>query len=359
MKIYEDALNFVFDNNDIKNVAISGPYSAGKSSVIETYKSAHQDIQCLHISLAYFESTKSKGDKSTEYSETVLEGKILNQLIHQIDPDKIPQTNFKVKQKVSVRKVIINATFIISFLILVAYIVFFNYWCNFVSALTLKWLKNVFMWTTNNEFLLFSGLLCSIFFGIAIYSIIRIQKNKNIFRKLNLQGNEIEIFEENDDSYFDKYLNEVLYLFESSEADAIIFEDIDRYNVNQIFVKLREINTLINNKRKKEKKVPIRFFYLLRDDIFISKDRTKFFDFIIPIVPVIDAGKMEMLPWVGVAAVGASLLTAGAIKVIDYFKTRKAINQQEIEMTKQEIIDGIKEYDASHEISEEGGNMNE
>lgn len=72
-----------------------------------------------------------------------------------------------------------------------------------------------------------------------------------------------------------------------------------------------------------------------------------------------DAGKMEMLPWVGVAAVGASLLTAGAIKVIDYFKTRKEKNQQEIEMTKQEIIDGIKEYDASHEISEEGDNTNE
>src|SRR5699024_12429821 len=84
---------------------------------------------------------------------------------------------------------------------------------------------------------------------------------------LNFSGNEIEIFEENDDSYFDKYLNEVLYLFENSGADVIIFEDMDRYNVHQIFDKLREINILINNKRMKEKKVPLRFFYLLRDDI--------------------------------------------------------------------------------------------
>lgn len=56
------------------------------------------------------------------------------------------------------------------------------------------------------------------------------QKNKNIFRKLNFQGNEIEIFEDCDDSYFDKYLNEVLYLFENANADAIVFEDIDRFN---------------------------------------------------------------------------------------------------------------------------------
>lgn len=31
-----------------------------------------------------------------------------------------------------------------------------------------------------------------------------------------------------------------------------------------------------------------------------------------------EAGKMEMLPWLGVAAVGASLLTAATIKVVDY-----------------------------------------
>lgn len=288
LKIYEDALNFVFENDDIKNVAISGAYSAGKSSMIETYKRAHPDVRCLHISLAHFESAESGSGDSTEYSEAVLEGKILNQLIHQIDPDKIPRTNFKVKQKVSAGKIIINTAIITSFLILLAYIGFFNDWSNFVSALTLKWLKNVLMWTTNSAFLLLSGFLCATIFGIATYAIITTQKNRNIFRKVNLQGNEIEIFEENDDSYFDKYLNEVLYLFEKSDADVIVFEDMDRYNVNQIFEKLREINTLINYKKNKEKKTPIRFFYQLRDDIFVSKDRTKFFDFIVPIVPIID-----------------------------------------------------------------------
>lgn len=44
------------------------------------------------------------------------------------------------------------------------------------------------------------------------------------------------------------------------------------------------------NNPKEEKSVykPLRFFYLLRDDIFASKDRTKFFDFIIPVIPVMD-----------------------------------------------------------------------
>ena len=66
------------------------------------------------------------------------------------------------------------------------------------------------------------------------------------------------------------------------------------------------------------------------------------------------AGKMEMLPWLGVAAVGASLLTAASIKVVDYFKSRKKNNEAEIEKAKEEIINGIKEYDVAHPDEEEG-----
>ena len=35
---YEEALDYAFFQNDIKNIAISGAYSSGKSSVIETYE---------------------------------------------------------------------------------------------------------------------------------------------------------------------------------------------------------------------------------------------------------------------------------------------------------------------------------
>lgn len=38
ISVYEEAIDFALKNNDITNVAISGAYSAGKSSVIESYK---------------------------------------------------------------------------------------------------------------------------------------------------------------------------------------------------------------------------------------------------------------------------------------------------------------------------------
>ena len=61
-----------------------------------------------------------------------------------------------------------------------------------------------------------------------------------------------------------------------------------------------------------------------------------------------DAGKMEMLPWIGAAAVGASLLTVATTKVVDYFKSKKKKNEAETEKAKEEIINGIKDYDATH-----------
>ena len=72
-------------------------------------------------------------------------------------------------------------------------------------------------------------------------------------------------------------------------SDANSAPPMDRFDASRIFERLREINTLVNLQRKKDNKPVLRFFYLLCDDIFISKDRTKFFDCIIPVVPVVDS----------------------------------------------------------------------
>ena len=67
----------------------------------------------------------------------------------------------------------------------------------------------------------------------------------------------------------------------------MFFEDLDRLDNPKIFVHLRELNNLLNNDDAIKGK-PIVFVYAVRDDIFSKEDRTKFFDFIIPIVPVIN-----------------------------------------------------------------------
>lgn len=287
LDVYEDAIDYVFDNLDVKNVAISGAYSAGKSSVLASYKKKHSDLRFMHISLAHFKSPDQ--DDEPEVKESILEGKILNQLIHQIPSEKIPQTNFRVKKKVNAKSIMKRTAGVVLLFIAIIYFACFDIWKNYVDTLPDNWLKSILSLCTHQYALMVDGLLILTLLSFFVYGLIKIQKNKNVFRKLNLQGNEIEIFEESDDSYFDKYLNEVLYLFENADADVIVFEDMDRFNANRIFERLREVNTLANIQLQKENKKVLRFFYLLRDDIFISKDRTKFFDYIIPIVPVVDS----------------------------------------------------------------------
>jgi hypothetical protein len=134
--IYSEALDYVFKNNDLRNIAVSGAYGAGKSSVLESYKSKHGEIKFLHISLAHFQATdkdirentigdetvkepgmKESNPKEYESKESVLEGKILNQLIHQIPPNYIPQTNFKIKQNLSTKKLIWYTVAIVVFVL--------------------------------------------------------------------------------------------------------------------------------------------------------------------------------------------------------------------------------------------------
>lgn len=291
MNVYENAIDFVFKNNDIKNVAITGAYSSGKSSVLASYKKKHQELQFMHISLAHFKSPgQEKKDEhgQDKIDESALETKILNQLIHQIPSDKIPQTNFRIKKKLDEEHIKHIKHTVILFFTAIIYFICFDTWKNYVNNLPDTCSKYILMITTHPYALMADGILIIILLSSFIGWLIGIQKTRNILHKVNLQGNEIEIYAENDESYFDKYLNEVLYLFENTDTDVIVFEDIDRYNAQIIFERLREINTLANLQLEKDGKV-LRFFYLLRDDIYDSKDRTKFFDYIIPIVPVVDS----------------------------------------------------------------------
>lgn len=289
---YEEAIDYALQNDDIRNVAISGAYGAGKSSVLESYKAKHKEYRFVHISLAHFDELKQESDTQSEnIKESVLEGKILNQLIHQIPAEKIPQTNFKVKRKADVGQSKRMTAFISILVCCIAYLLSFSLISLFVDGLEQNWVKCVLSALYSPYAAVLVVLICAVCIVVAIYLVIQAQKNRNILHKVSLQGNEIELFSNQEDSFFDKYLNEVLYLFDNVGADIIVFEDMDRFNANQIFERLREVNTLINVRRKMEQGTeykPLRFFYLLRDDIFESKDRTKFFDYIVPIVPVVD-----------------------------------------------------------------------
>ena len=182
LDVYEDAINYVFDNSDIKNVAVSGAYSAGKSSVLATYKKKHKELKFLHISLAHFKSTDKEVE--TEVKESVLEGKILNQLIHQIPSDKIPQTNFRVKKKIKTKNIIERTIETVLFLIAVFHFIFFDGWKNYISTLSDNWFKSIISLSTSQYSLMIDGFIIIGLVFFIVYGVIKIQKNKNVFRHI-------------------------------------------------------------------------------------------------------------------------------------------------------------------------------
>ena len=254
---YEDAFHYIFAEDDIRNIAISGAYSSGKSSVIESYKKKHPDKKFLHLSLAHFqalddgsleENDSEDNTKMTaqEDVENIIEGKILNQLIQQIPAEKIPQTNFRIKKSIDWKEPTFISAILCIFIALFLYCTKFEEWRLTINALNDGRLKNILSVTTKSEIRLVGLMLMLLITGLAVFKLIK-----------------------------------------------VVFEDIDRFDNHTIFERLREINTLtnirLNNKKGRHVKRPLRFFYLLRDDIFENKDRAKFFDYIMPVVPVLDS----------------------------------------------------------------------
>ncbi|OBF58326.1 hypothetical protein A5787_23520 [Mycobacterium sp. 852002-50816_SCH5313054-b] len=161
-------------------------------------------------------------------------------------------------------------------------------------------LQRIMVWTV------VAALLC-----VALAVLRTITHNRVVVSEISAAGATFSLSAPTN-TYFDEYLDEVVYFFDQEPKDFVIFEDLDRYNDPQIFQALRELNTLLNNTPKRLDKIdrhnnPLRFIYAMRDSLFekigeetaeraasdaahaenIRANRTKFFELVIPVVPFI------------------------------------------------------------------------
>ena len=267
---YEEALDFVFSNNEIKNVAIAGAYCSGKSSIVETYEEKKKDdYKLLHISLAHFcainqsedekannetnnvtnketnnvtnleikkETTNKKVSPHNKHKNKIqnrstIEGKILNQLIQQIPSDRIKQSKFKIKTDFNSEKALWLIALICVSIVLLVHLLKFHSWESFyTNDLKNNAVKVLLYGFSLPDSRILSAFLLLVIFGYFFFKLVYAQYINGFIRKISIQGNKIEIGNESKSSFFDKYLNEVLYIFERVDAKAIVFEDIDRFN---------------------------------------------------------------------------------------------------------------------------------
>lgn len=66
-------------------------------------------------------------------------------------------------------------------------------------------------------------------------------------------------------SYFDQYLDEILYFFQVSRTDVVLIEDVDRFDDAVVFDTLRALNVLVNSSGQVGRRVV--FVYAIRDSV--------------------------------------------------------------------------------------------
>ena len=281
---YISDLKWGLDHSDrIKNIAITGPYGSGKSSIINSYLKKYplKREKSLNISLAMF----SNGNENKPFSEDDIQRSVLKQIFYKTEPSKIPLSRYRKLYKPKYWKIV---SFVMLFFIIflgIEYIFDYKMWTK-----NLKLIVNAYDRLIQNGFGL---IICIVLFSMSI-SIIYLIPNlisylisRFSISKINL-GNMAEADKDTDSSVFDKNMDEIMYFFENTKYEIVFFEDLDRWKDNSIFIHLRELNLALN--KDDSIKRPIRFVYAIGDDFFNDKEeRTKFFDFIIPVIPIMTA----------------------------------------------------------------------
>ena len=305
-RVVEELVTAIKDSN-VKNVAVSADYGAGKSSVVETAKAKiikEEDIhwwrfrrkkrqtRFLTISLAQLNangrypkqrnaSKESSGpqkidkDKDIEYS-------LLQQLLYYDQPAKTPKSRFHRLSRIGIWRPLAWALCIL--LALVSCLILWE-----PESFRVPSFCEYFAVAPEKKFRIdcIAALILALLFVLFCIWLIRDARIK--IGKVKVKDAEVEV---NNLSVFNQYLDEIIYFFASTRYNVVIFEDLDRFaDTTRIFGKLRELNKILNSSHylKGIIKREITFVYSVRDDLFNATHRVKFFDYIVPVIPVVNS----------------------------------------------------------------------
>ena len=235
-------------NTNNFNIAVDGIYGSGKSSIINTFVKTNNDsYSFLKVSFANFED---KGKKKNEIqNESCLE-MVMNTIFEELLIHYTKKPNYFL-------------SFVVSILLL-SLLYFINIKLNFISE--------------NKEQALFFSIGISMVFILFTIIFSSIKRGK-----IGLGDYSLEI-ESRSDSIEARKLQLISLLKKYNNEVILVIEDLDRFKEIGIYSSFRELNFILNQRMPNR----IIFLYALDTSIFNSaEERVKFFDAIIPVVPVV------------------------------------------------------------------------
>lgn len=268
-----------------KNIALTGPYGSGKSSVlgqvVNRLESKEQRGAKKHLGgEEQPKRTKRFGDKKTHVPRTKprkvirisigtlgldlgeqdktnrIQKELVKHLLYQVKPGKVRHSRFPRAASVPMWRVISEST---AFAILIVGLLWmFGLRPDLGSpGADLPWISAPMA----------LALLVGGAFGVA-----RRYLGSRTIAQVAAGGASIT-FDKHTDSVFDKYLDEIVVFFETTKTEVVIFEDLDRFGDAEIFDSLRGLNTLINEAATMRTKGRVlQFVYAIKDSLFEKID---------------------------------------------------------------------------------------
>lgn len=291
-KTYLDRLEKAIQDPKNRNIALSGPYGTGKSSVLDEFQEKHAD-STLRLAV----STLAPDTEDVSLTNR-LQKEILKQLIYSAQPRTLRHSRFSLRGPLPRWRAVFESILFVG--VIGALLALLGRLpSQIATGPDHSGLKQALVWTAVAVLL------------VVVVSVLRIVTyNRFTVSNISAAGAALTLSEPGH-TYFDEHLDEIVRFFDQEATDIVVFEDLDRYDNAQIFEALRELNTLLNNTPKRLKKIkddkqPLRFIYAMRDSLFekigedtakegddaaraetVRANRTKFFEIVIPIVPFI------------------------------------------------------------------------
>lgn len=329
-----------------RNIALTGRYGAGKSSVLDEFLARHPEssVRLAISSLAPGKDSEEGhgggGGGDGESTTNQIQKEIVKQLLYGASEKVGKNSRFRKIAVLSTQKAIAQSA---AFVVCLGGLLYLFGWLPPIRGTV----DNHEPWVQALSWALVAALAT----GVA--TVVRVLTTGRFWVSEVSAGGAALTLDESPDSYFDKFLDEIVYYFGRESKDVVIFEDLDRFEDPGIFENLRELNLLLNETPERRRRregnrlgralrswlsrkpegwrskaaaklperlavwllgtgAPLRFVYALRDSVFEKLDastalaalkpgqpidaaaaetlranRTKFFDIVISIVPFI------------------------------------------------------------------------
>ena len=253
------ALRWAIKNPNVHNIALSGPYGSGKSSVIQSYL-AYYDIsniykifECvipsklsgilkifpksskknLRISLATFDESDENNIEKDE-----LQRGILKQLFYKVDASRIPLSRYRKLHHIKWYRYVIAVTLIILLIVSGIYLKSPEDTCNFF----IHYLEGL----SKKEIIMRGGIALFLVGGISY--LLWVCTSRFRIKSITVGDVTAEGKGTEEESILDQNIDEILYFFEKTKYKVVAMNDIvDTVSLKKLYSK-GEIITLGSGK---------------------------------------------------------------------------------------------------------------